>query len=227
VYDNVLLGDRTWYTSGTASWSNHAGGTSSAPTSSIDGMTCDPVTNSPSTYAQHAFVGILFNGAIESLPQAIGLVNPQPPTTPYPGNPNGHKSLTDAVELQDCKFNMHTHDFSGLVHIEDTRQPQSLTTTLSYANLQTLFDVWGAQLSDSGIVAGTSVLQGPVQIYAGVATAKYTPPGSTQSVDLVNSYNLVNGPPSTVALGHHTAAWIVIGTPPANGLPQIAFGIQN
>lgn len=227
LYEDVILGDRTWYTSGTASWSNNSGGTASAPTSQIDGMTCAPGPNPTTTYAQHAFVGIIFNGAVESLPQAIGLVNPKPPTTPYPGNPNGHKYNTDAVELEDCEFQMHTHDFSGLVHIEDPNQPQSTTAIMPYANLQALFDLWGAQLTANGIVAGASTLQGPVQIFTGVPTSKYTPSGSTKSVDLVNTYMQVNGPVSGVGLGHHTATWIVIGQPPADGIPQIAIGMDN
>jgi hypothetical protein len=168
----------------------------------------------------------LYNGAVESLPQAIGMVNPKPPTTPYPGNPNGHQSNTDAVELQDCEFNVHTHDYSGLVHIEDVNQPQSNTATMPYANLQTLFDVWGAQLATNGIVAGSSTLPGPVQIYTGVPTGHYTPPGSTKSVDLVNSYTAVTGNASTVTFSHHTATWIVIGQPPTDGLPQVAFGME-
>lgn len=230
LYEGVVLGDQSWYTSGTSSWSNHSGGTSTAPTTTMDGMTCTQ-TQEPSptqtTYGQHAFVGILYNGAIESLPQAIGMVNPKPPTTPYAGNPQGHKSNTDAVEVEDCEFNVHTHDFSGLVHVEDATQPQSTTAILPYANLQTLFDVWGAQLTADGITAGSNSLNGPVQIYTGAATARYTPPGNTKSVDLVNSFSLVTGPASSVPLYHHNATWIVIGQPPANGLPQIAFGVNN
>lgn len=179
------------------------------------------------TYGQHAFVGIMYNGTIEALPQALGIVNPQPPTTPYPGNPSGHAKNTDAVEVADCKFNVHTHDYSGLVHVADASQPQSLTAVMPYATLQSLFDVWGAQLTATGIVAGSNTLTGPVQIYTGAPTGKYTPPGSSKTVDLVNSYTLVTGPPSSVTFSHHTATWIVIGTPPANGLPQIAFGMDN
>lgn len=190
----------------------------------MDLMSCAPTQEpaaSTSTYSQHAFVGIIYNGTIESLPQAIGMVNPKPPTTPYAGNPNGHKYNTDAVEIEDCEFNVHTHDFSGLVHIEDTSQPQSNTTFMPYANLQTVFDVWGAQLAPTGIVAGSSALSGDVQMYVG------TPSGQTSSrADLVNSYTLAAGPASSIQLGHHTAVWIVIGQPPADGLPQIAFGVS-
>jgi hypothetical protein len=115
------------------------------------------------------------------------------------------------------------------VHIEDPNQPQSNTAIMPYANLQALFDLWGAQLTPNGIVAGSSALSGPVQIFTGVPTAKYIAPGTTKSIDLVNSYTLVPGgaaSASTVAFGHHTATWIVIGEPPADGLPQIAIGID-
>lgn len=222
--EDFINGDRTWYTSGTASWSPNSGGTSSAPTTSADGMSCTKTQEpaaSTTTYSQHAFVGIYFNGKEESLPQALGMVNPQPPTTPYAGNPSGHKYNTDAVEIEDCEFNVHTHDYSGLVHVEDVNQPQSNVTVMPYATLQTLFDVWGAQLGATGITAGSSSLPGAVQIYVGTPSTK-----NSSGDDLVNSYTLATGGANTIQLGHHTAVWIVVGQPPQDGLPQVAFGIQ-
>lgn len=228
--EDFINGDRFWYTSGTSSWANTSGGTASAPGASatVDGMQCTPTQEpaaSSSTYSQHAFVGIYWNQVEKSLPQALGMVNPKPPTTPYAGNPSGHKYDTDAVEIEDCDFNVHTHDYSGLVHIEDVNQPQSNLSFMSYASLQTLFDVWGAQIGATGITAGSSVLTGPVQIYYGTPSGKVAG-GPAQGDDLVSSYTAVTGAASTVKLGHHTAVWIVIGDPPSAGLPQVAFGIE-
>jgi hypothetical protein len=182
-------------------------------------------------YTQHAFVGIIDNtGHEQALPQAIGLVNPQPPTTPgSPNAPTGHPNNNYPVELYQCSYNVHTHDYSGLVHVEDTSQNQG-TLAPQYASLQTLLDLWGATLSSSaGLTAGASQLNGAVTIYVG------TPgPGTT----LVSSYAVYSGSLSALMLNAHTTVWIVIGTTAANippfnpsiqqnGLPQVRWQVEN
>lgn len=226
---NFVNGDMNWYTSGTASWSNHAGNTSSAPngTAAVDGMNCANVTEGPSypqsAFSQHAFVGIFNNGAWEALPQAIGMVAPVAPTAGTPSHP----SNTYEVENNKCEYNVHTHDYSGLVHIEDESATQSNTFMPSYATLQSLFDVWGAQLGATGITAGASALNGPVSIYVGKPSAK-----DSVNNDIVNSYTLFTGAPNTLQFSKHMAVWLVVGTasPTLNGvqgLPAVKFVISN
>lgn len=222
--ENWINGDNSWYTSGTASWSNHAGGTSSAPSggSSIDGMSCSAITEGTSypqtDFSQHAFVGIYNNGTWEALPQAIGMVNPVAPTAGTPSHP----SDTYAVENNQCEYNLHTHDYSGLVHIEDQTLPQSNTAMPSYATLQALFDLWGAQLGATGITAGSSMLTGAVSIYTGTPSGR-----DSAGNDIVTSYAPFTGTASGLQFSKHMAVWIVVGTPPASGLPQVQFVVQN
>ena len=212
-------GDNTWYTSGvTASWTNHAGDTNSN-FSGVDGMTCNHIVegggNYPATaYAQHGFVGIYFNGAEKALPQAIGMENPQEPV--LAGHPNDNWEVEDNT----CEYQMHTHDYSGLVHIADPTLPQSTTNAPSYANLQTLLDEWGATLSSAtGLTAGGSSLSGVTTIYEGTPSGK-----DASGNDLVTTYNVVASP-SAAVIGHHTAIWIVIGTPVT--LPAVKFVVEN
>jgi hypothetical protein len=221
--EDWINGDRTWYTSGTASWSNNAGDVAGAPSgSSADGMSCSAVTEGASypqsAFSQHAFVGIYNNGVWEALPQAIGMVNPVEPTK---GNPP-HPSDTYAVENNQCEYNVHTHDYSGLVHVEDETLPQSNTSMPSYATLQSLFDLWGAQLGATGITAGSSMLAGAVTIYTGIPSTK-----DSSGDDLVTSYAPFTGAASALQFSKHMAVWIVIGTPPAAGLPQVRFALEN
>lgn len=216
-------GDMNWYTSGTASWSNHAGGTSSAPSgASTDGMACSSVTEGSSfpatALSQHAYVGIYNNGMWEALPQAIGMVDPVEPTKGTPSHP----SDTYAVENNKCEYNLHTHDYSGLIHIEDQTLPQSNTAMPSYATLQALFDVWGAQLGATGITAGSSSMTGAVTIYTGTPNAK-----DSFGNDLITAYTAFTGAPASLRFSKHMAVWIVVGTPPASGLPQVRFIVQN
>jgi hypothetical protein len=222
--ENFVNGDNTWYTSGTASWSSHAGGTAGAPngSSAVDGMSCSAVTEGTSypqtQFSQHAFVGIYNNGTWEALPQAIGMVNPVAPTSGTPAHPND----TYAVENNQCEYNMHTHDYSGLVHVEDETIAQSNTTMPSYATLQALFDLWGAQLGATGIIAGANSLSGPVTIYSGTPSEK-----NSAGNDQVTSYSLFTGAASSLQFSKHMAVWIVVGTPPAAGLPQVQFVVTN
>lgn len=222
--ENFVNGNPGWYTSGTASWSNNAGGTSSAPngSSSVDGMSCSAVTEGESypqtQFSQHAFVGIYNNGVWEALPQAIGMVNPVAPTQGTPPHP----ANTYAVENNQCAYNVHTHDYSGLVHIEDETLAQSNNSMPSYATLQSIFDVWGAQLGATGITAGSSSMTGAVAIYTGIPTAK-----DSMGNDLVTSYVPFTSSPSTLQFSKHMAVWIVVGAPPAAGLPQVRFVVQN
>jgi hypothetical protein len=222
--EDWINGDNGWYTSGSASWSNHAGDTSSSPngSSSVDGMSCGNVTEGTSypqsAFSQHVFVGIFNNGAEEALPQALGMVNPVAPTQGTPQHPTNSYE----VENNQCEYNVHTHDYSGLVHIEDTTLPQSNTAFPAYANLQSLFDVWGAQLSATGITAGSSSMTGAVTIYAGTPSGK-----DSSGNDLVTTYTPFSGAPSALQFSKHMAIWIVVGTPPASGLPQVRFVIEN
>lgn len=221
--EGFVNGDMSWYTSGTASWSNHAGDVAGAPSgSNTDGMACSQVSEGSSfpasAFSQHVYVGIYNNGTWEALPQAIGMVNPVAPTQGTPAHPNN----TDAVETNQCEYNVHTHDYSGMIHIEDATLSQSNTMMPSYATLQTLFDLWGAQLGATGITAGSSSLTGAVSIYTGTPTAK-----DSAGNDLVTTYTPFTGAASALQFAKHMAVWIVIGTPPASGLPQVRFVVEN
>ena len=214
-----------WYNSGTASWATTAGIDSAGPSGGpTDGMNCaDTIegTQYPQTaYSQHLFVGIYANGNEMALPQALGMMSPVAPTQGTPKHPNNDYE----VEQYQCEYNVHTHDYSGLVHVEDVNLPQnsSYSYAPSYATLQTLLDMWSAQLSSTGLTAGSSSLSGSVAVYFGVPTTK---DGSGN--DMVVSYTQASGAPSSVMLARHNAIWIVIGNLPSGGLPQVKFIVEN
>lgn len=213
--ENWVNGDTSWYTAGTASWSHTAGDTASgASGQSMDGVSCTQMSEPTNQYHIHAFVGLYVNGKWEAIPQAIGMKNPLEPKK------SGHPSDTYEVESADCFYQIHTHDYSGLVHVEDSTKTQDPTwkTLLGYATLQTLFDEWGEPISATG-VAG---FPGPVAIYVGTPSGK-----DSSGNDLVTSYSLSTAAPGSIPLAHHEAIWIVAGTPPAGGLPKVRFVIVN
>jgi hypothetical protein len=156
-------------------------------------------------YHVHAFLGMYYNGSEEAIPSAIGI---KQPTQPSP--------QTSPVPTAACFYKMHTHDYSGLIHIEDGTLASSAPAP-SYATLKTVFDLWGEPLDASRAAS----FSGQVAIYVGNTTVK-----AANGSDLVTSYAPFNGDLNTIALGHHVAIWIVVGTPPA-ALPEVEFGIEN
>src|SRR5579883_1966218 len=224
-FENYVNGG-LWYTSGvSANWANTAGYDKESVFTGNpqDNMNCTQVQEGqgypPTAFSQHMFVGFLVNGTEEALPQALGMVQPVAPTQGNPQHPNNFWE----VENNLCEYNVHTHDYSGLVHIEDIGLPQneSYTYAPGYASLQTLLDEWQATLTGNSLTADTSTLNGNVAIYVGVPT------GQMNGNDLVNSYTQVNATPANIALARHNVIWIVFGTFPSAGLPQVQFGVEN
>jgi hypothetical protein len=86
----------------------------------VDGLTCSPdmVTN----YHVHAHLAIVYNGQWLTLPQHIGITS-------------------------QCEYEMHTHDNTGIIHIE--------TPAVNNYTLGEFFDIWGEPLTSTN-VAGLS-----------------------------------------------------------------------
>lgn len=161
------------------------------------GQTVDPgtagglpcVATMPNTYHVHAFVGLIVNGRQYALPDGIGMKNPGGDIT-YAGFPNW-------TEYASCYYYIHTHDASGVFHIES---PQSVPPTQSIYTLQNAFDVWGQPISSSGF--------GP---FAGTVTAYVAEvPLKTDRIT-ASMYTTYSGNPATIPLKSHTTVWLQIG----------------
>ena len=96
----------------------------------VDGISCD--TTTPIQHI-HVHLTLIANGQQRAIPIAIGVGNPF--------------ILQHFVVAAGCYYWLHTHDATGIVHIE-----APVTTTF---NLGQFFAVWGEPLS-SGNVAGFS-----------------------------------------------------------------------
>ncbi|OLL27785.1 hypothetical protein BTH42_31470 [Burkholderia sp. SRS-W-2-2016] len=93
------------------------GGDGSAP---VDGLTCSP--NMSVLFHVHAHLAIIKDGQWLALPQNIGI----PPS---------------------CNYEMHTHDHTGIIHIE---APSEKTYTLGQ-----FFDLWGQPLTSNNVAGIT------------------------------------------------------------------------
>lgn len=197
----------------------------------IDGMSCtDENDNQPGTYAVHSFVAIYYNGTEIQIPSAVGMENPSEPTGPPKFHPNDYYE----VEAWQCEYNVHSHDFSGLVHIVDNSQPENLSpqSPLPYApTLKSFFDVWGITYSANGITipgqTPNQALSGPVAIYYGTQGTDKDKKGNY----LTDSYVQVSDP-TKVPMAWHDTVVIVIGNMPVlpdgfMGIPSVSWGVEN
>ncbi|HET9095588.1 MAG TPA: hypothetical protein VFN37_02915 [Candidatus Baltobacteraceae bacterium] len=198
-------GTDNWQTNGVTAPGDAADGdTSTGGTGSnaVDGVSCS-LPNGEATgtyYHKHAFVGIYVNGSAYAVPDAVGMVNPD-------GN--------EPIFTFQCAYNIHTHADSGVIHVEDPAVAANAAAPAQY-NLQTLFDIWGQPMATLPI----SGISGPPAIYVGTPSGK-----DSKGNPLVTSYSSVSDP-TQVMLTEDTAIWLIYGTPPAGGVPQVGFGIE-
>jgi hypothetical protein len=229
IYDGttspLVFGSDNWQKNGASSSDpgdgDIAGGfATSTGKSSYDGVNCNLGSEAMLTstsYHVHSFLGIFVNGVQYAIPDAIGMQNP---------------TSDEPVSNFSAACYIHTHAPSGIIHVEDPSQTNAFTKEYAQYNLQSLLDLWG-QGSVANIATATAAFSGPVSIYVGTpcggTTVGCANPQKNPSTneELVTSYTLQTGAPSTIELGHHVAIWIVVGSMPAAGLPGIDFGISN
>jgi hypothetical protein len=179
----------------------------------VDGIPCDVSMDHP-TYHVHAFIGMYYNGQEVALPDAIGIVNPHG-DSPFTSPPN--------QEIYgDCFYHLHTHDASGLVHIE-TRDSSDVSASLY--TVGEVLDIWGI-----GVTTGNfGPLQGPITIYTSGQFSRGPCSSSAPNSCIVNAttYTLWTGDATgySIPLYSHEVIWYEIGTgnPDAAHLPGINF----
>lgn len=153
----------------------------------VDAMPC--ATTMPNAYHVHSFVGIIINGRQLALPDGIGMKNP--------GADGTYAGFNNWTEYASCYYYIHTHDASGVLHVES---PQSVSLSSSIYTLGNAFDVWGMALSSTQIGPYT----GTVRAY----TAKV--PLKTSQI-LRSYYTLYSGNPRSIPIYSHTTTWLEIG----------------
>jgi hypothetical protein len=124
----------------------------------IDGIDCMPAQH----IHEHAHVAILRDGVLLGVPANIG--------------------------LQGCIYETHTHDMSGVIHLE--------TATQRRVTLGQFFSVWGQTLTSTN-VAGIAGLSLTVFINNGGTLTRY------------------DGDPAAIELGPHREITLVLGAVPA------------
>lgn len=203
-------------TAGTAGAQPNGGG--QGPTgATVDGIPC--LTSMSNDYHVHAFVGAYVNGQEIAIPDAIGMYQPQQGELTYGGYPN-------QVEYATCFYEMHTHDASGMVHLEASSPtcgvaagPTAPPCETSIFTLGNFFDIWGISVTP----ASFGPFQGPVTIYT--SPQQYEHNCNPNCYTGSSTYSLYTGDPSQIPLYSHEVVWILVGTgnPTGNQLPNIEW----
>jgi len=132
-----------------------------APT--IDSIACN--SREQAAFHIHAHLDIIINGVYFLVPSQIGI----------PGN---------------CFYWLHTHDESGIVHIE---APMYRDFTLGQ-----FFDIWGKKLSNDQIFTYVASANNPLNVYI-----------NGTKVPCITNYR-------DIKLNAHDEIAIIYGTPPSN-----------
>jgi hypothetical protein len=191
--------------------------------SPVDGIACQGTMSG--NYHVHFYVGVFYNGQQVVVPAGLGMVNPEPPTDTINGVPNQSWIAT-------CYYDVHIHDNSGMVHVESTNtqngqncgpianeQPEC---NYSIFTFQQFLDEWGISVSPTNF----GPLTGAVQIYTQTGQnlpAQYCTDPCTVSSSTASFYTPGTSGLGAIPIYSHTMIWIVIGTPPTAGLPNVYF----
>ena len=162
-------------------------------------------------YHVHTFVGIYFNGKEVALPDGLGFANPQ-----GDGTFSGISNWTQYATM--CYYEMHTHDASGLIHVESANAPVGFQHGAKYT-LGDFLAVWGITISP----ANFGPLNGLVTVYTSGQFARGGP--GTHGEIGSNNYSLYVGDPNAIGMYSHEVIWVLVGTgnPTGSSLPNVNF----
>jgi hypothetical protein len=173
------------------------GGNAKHPSTGLQAATGQTVDNISCTSGEqltvhyHADLQIYVNGQPQAIPAGVGIVLPD-------GTQSPHLTSNGATA---CIYSLHTHDASGIIHIES---PDNRAYTLG-----NLFDIWGQQLSTTRFMGHT------VDAKHKLAVVIY---------DATGAKRLVTGDPSKVVLSAHETAVIQYNSAAELGTPYTQWG---
>lgn len=164
----------------------------------MGGMTCD--TTMSNNYHTHFFLGVFYNGTEYALPAGAGMNYPQPPSGGF-------------VNLANCFYHVHTHDASGIVHIEDPN-PNGIAITSPMYTLGTFMNLWGLPLNANQF----GQWSGPVRVFTTGQTYR-------GGVPVIPASDLTYwaGDPNTIPLYSHEVIYVEIGPNYPTTLPNVRF----
>jgi hypothetical protein len=184
----------------------------------IDGVSCD--ANMKSNYHVHVYVGLFVNGKQIVIPDGTGMYHSAGDQVDSAGWPNQEVYAF-------CYYRIHTHDESGMVHLEAmiASNPTNQDTVF---NIGQYLDIWGVRVSPTQF----GPFMGPVTVYT---SGQFSRAASTCVNKPVacevgsNMYTLWNGSPTNIPLYSHEVIWYEVGSgnPDARHLPGVSFALSQ
>lgn len=167
--------------------------------SPIDKIPCLPSMGDG--YHVHVFVGIVNRGQLIALPTAIGMLHPGAPVNGY-------------VNTAQCFYEIHTHDSSGIVHLE-VAKPHPLTSVVF--KLKNVLDVWGVPHDKRSF----GPFKGKIRVYVGM-------PAALGQTNVTQYYPFAGKHWADIGLRSHEVIWVEIGKPYYNAhqLPPVTFYME-
>ncbi len=179
----------------------------------VDNVPCE--VEMSNNYHIHVFIGIYYNGQEIALPTGTGVVEPV------------IDSYGDDNYGTQCFYFTHTHDSTGVVHVEsDNGGVVEPTPTDSKFVLGQYLQVWGITATCPTGVPGCmgqfGPFNGPIEVFTSgqVYRGSHTPGWPvTKEQDLTPWY----GDPNSIPLYSHEVIWFLIGPNYPSTLPGVKF----
>ena len=179
----------------------------------FDGQTCEATMSN--NYHIHVFIGIYVNGTELALPRGLGIYG-------------GGSPPPDEIVYASCFFFTHTHDSTGVFHVEYPN-PNNVPITQPVFQTQDLFNMWGITVSPTqfGQFAGPVTVYTSGQVYRGGSdcSGNIPPAGTVLGGPIVpeTDLSLWTGDPNAIPLYSHEVIWYFVGSGNPDTLPQINF----
>ena len=125
----------------------------------------------------------------------------------------------------DCFYHIHTHDDTGLVHLEDPNV-QNLSIQQSMFTTGNLFDIWGVSVGAMQF----GPFSGPVTVHTSGQFSRDHQCFSNGICEVgANMYQPWTGDPAQIPLYSHEVIWYEVGSgnPDAMHLPGVSFAIAQ
>jgi hypothetical protein len=195
----------------------------------FDGNSMQCLPEMSNNYHVHVFLGIYYDGQEIILPRGLGIIWPDPPSTT--GYNASEQPAQEIPEGTSCFYFTHTHDSTGIIHVEYT-DPNDIAVTQPVFTLGDFFQVWGITVNANQF----GPYQGPVtvftsgQTYRGGSNCSGTaPPAGTPigpPVTPESDLTLWTADPNTIPLYSHEVIWFLIGNDYPTALPNIHFYLE-
>ncbi len=176
----------------------------------VDGITCD--TTMSGNYHVHVYLGLYVNGQQVALPAGVGMENPGPP-----GSGGGPPGFVNAAT---CFYHIHTHDQSGVVHIEDP-DPSNVPITGTLYTLKNLFDEWGITVSANQF----GPFSGPVRVFTSGQVYRGNDTGTNFTTE-ASDLTYWGSDATTVPIYSHEVIDVEVGPTWPTALPNVYFYVQ-